>query len=1193
MAQIAKIVDLTKSYLPIDPQAFAQNLSYTAQEDNPEKGLPIIAFEGYNFLPTSYGYRSYFGTSTELTLDALPTLCDRIVVMQSKTYENMLIAFCSDGIYTARSGSNSWTQILALTDTWTVSGIYSQYTFDIIENTMYIYRQGHSHVLRIKDDFVHDTFVPSFLNMAGQMGIFRANGRLAFWDSEDSVAWSSAFDLTDFTPSIENLVGNATFFGVLGRIVTVVPHGEGYIIYATKSVVGVSYSGTSTNVWDAMVITSISGIAHPRTVCIGSTIKEHFVYTTNGIAKVGHFNALSRQYEVEYILPELYDFLKEAREPVAITCHAARYLHFCVINSDYINGRTMFEKVGVPTLVAPPITVDSSLFDDIEINTTLEGLSGKSSYQILYNYLRNPNTDVPEEMAGEVIWTACIQLPRINTAVTFTPDKNFTKSVVPATFVSVVDAADNVTTLFNGSAFVAGTQDLSDLIYEYFDFLFPIDSNNDIVSFPYMQSYEPSIYSDIRSKNMFEFLFKWFGSIDQLADQCEAYHQQRIADFASLAPIEIVWYSASHITVSQIAYSDFQSIYIPKRSSHVLMSIDDVAKTMHFSSQMHQYYKHTLSMSASFTSEFSAEVPYYSVDIFKTGQVGAWSFNLVQPSYPTLGDIQAKLTDAPWFDAGTGRYWNIFIVNSTNKYDCTIEDRYVMLDGYANDLIPIILFDGVNYIKADIKIEYMYKNADKQRTYVPGYVQDAALYENLYCIVDDDSATDPWNWAYLGNGKVTVGPINRVYTSDEFLLNNAMLFSSYAQNLPNYSTTYPDYTYPYWAYATSKLTWKYYQYRFESVSVFTHEAYDNKLGEYRNCVLVGDTTTSSAVLDYKNTVTLTPVINTVAHTEAESGSNHGDMCTMNALFTYRGYEGHPTFGVDLSSITDPQIDNFNDYDWPVVSNPNITFDYTALPAYYGTLPITCDRWTIYYHSTGYDQAVVGTSFMNHTNGTIINVPSVTGAIPLVAEVPSCGITYGSGYNLDDINADGFFTAAIDFTYPEATYQIQDGVPIPGYPTYTGSIVFDLHLKKWGKQKNDFKALVEFSPLNSTDNAIIPYTNFGMDSGTLKENRKLSLFSVVPASSMMRYGKFGLYRLGFTEALEFVLHFRTKSTGTLVVDGSVDGRDPELSIQHTETFTDARSHVVKCHVNAVWHTLTISGQFDLQFMEFRGIIAARR
>lgn len=415
MPQIVKIVDLTQSYLPGDPNAFPDNLHFTVREDQPDKPLPILMYEGYNFLPTAYGYRSYFGADTTLLLAALPTPCDEIFVFQSKTYENMLVALCSDGIRTAEAGVTSWTVAKALPDDWTDDGIYRQYTWCIIENNLYIYRQGYAKVIKIDDSFVVTEFTPSFLNMAGQMGIFRGNGRLCFWDSENSVAWSSAFDLTDFTPSIENMVGNATFLGIVGRIVMILPHGEGYVIYSTRSIVGVTYTTVGTQVWNASTITAAGGITHPKAVTLGKGTEEHFAYTTIGVVTIGHFNALSKNYSMEIILTELFDFLKESREPVYLQCHASRFLFFSLVNNDYITGITSFTDVDVPTLKAPVLVIDKAYIDSIA--DTGVPPTASETFQMIDSFLRNPTGDLRVDYTADVYdvprWTLTGHVPSV------------------------------------------------------------------------------------------------------------------------------------------------------------------------------------------------------------------------------------------------------------------------------------------------------------------------------------------------------------------------------------------------------------------------------------------------------------------------------------------------------------------------------------------------------------------------------------------------------------------------------------------------------------------------------------------------------------------------------------------------------------------------------------------------------------
>ena len=84
MTQRAQIIDITKSFLPGDPNAFVQNLINTDREDGEEKAFPVLPFEGYNFLPTPYGYKSYFGTNSKLGLSTLASRVQWVLSYQHR-----------------------------------------------------------------------------------------------------------------------------------------------------------------------------------------------------------------------------------------------------------------------------------------------------------------------------------------------------------------------------------------------------------------------------------------------------------------------------------------------------------------------------------------------------------------------------------------------------------------------------------------------------------------------------------------------------------------------------------------------------------------------------------------------------------------------------------------------------------------------------------------------------------------------------------------------------------------------------------------------------------------------------------------------------------------------------------------------------------------------------------------------------
>ena len=405
--QGSHVIDVTRSFVVTDPNAFPNNQGYTAQEDSPEKEPPILAYEGVNFLPTSYGYKSFFGTSSLLNIAPLLSRCDRVLLYQFGTYENVLVALCEDGIWTCRPNVVASPWVHNIVQAIPPVGTYLEFTYCVIENKLYIYRERTSLVHRLDPlaitppvpqiltagaftigmsytiltpgttDFTligaanslvgtvftatgigagtgtagdntpagtitFVSFTPSFLNMIGQLGIFRANGRLGFWDSANSISWSNVFDHKDFTPSITTLAGNAIFNGVVGRIVTIKAQGDGFIIYSTKSIVGVHYLASGTQLWDATTITDNAGIWYDREVTCGVTELEHYVYTTSGIKKIGAFNALNRSHSFEDIIPDIYDLLKESRQPIYLDFINGRFLVLHLISADYVDAKVSF-----------------------------------------------------------------------------------------------------------------------------------------------------------------------------------------------------------------------------------------------------------------------------------------------------------------------------------------------------------------------------------------------------------------------------------------------------------------------------------------------------------------------------------------------------------------------------------------------------------------------------------------------------------------------------------------------------------------------------------------------------------------------------------------------------------------------------------------------------------------------------------
>jgi hypothetical protein len=199
-----------------------------------------------------------------------------------------------------------------------------------------------------------------------------------------------------------------------------------------------------------------------------------------------------------------------------------------------------------------------------------------------------------------------------------------------------------------------------------------------------------------------------------------------------------------------------------------------------------------------------------------------------------------------------------------------------------------------------------------------------------------------------------------------------------------------------------------------------------------------------------------------------------------------------------------------------------------------------------------------------------------------------------GPNYNQISAPSVLTP-VDFgyTYPGATFLMQDGIPAPYYPTYVGALVLDTALKKWGKMKAEFQTLLDYSPFNSASGDVVPYSNLGVDMGILVNDGFIYNMDAKPLESFMRYGKIGYFRQGYTYLEEVRVHFRLPSTGTIKLAGTLNGLTLDKDIEQLYTYTDVLNMNCFGHIAARWHTIEISGNYDIQYIEYRGTLSSRR
>lgn len=485
--QTTRKIPTTLSFIPADPNALPENYLVSPRasgESTAGENPPIVPYEGYNFMPTSYGYKSYFGTTAELDIDSIPARVDEIFIIQTNTFENILVALTESGIWTKKgTEAGQWVQevVMALP----TAGEKLEWSHCVLANQIFCYRQAgaqyytynlldtykqgftpnpivivpniptivqvtrtigiiamplglynirtafidangivspaspertiilvnsnignftldssipssvgltgyrvyidydgvdfdgnptHIGILqevffpldtrnRIDSTIIRDfrqstsTYnfatidytnpiqidvpaysffgvTPTFLNMEGQLGIFKAGSRLAFWDSENAIALGSIDVFNDFTPNIKTKSSIAIFQEITGRIINVLSSGDGFVIYSSKSIISIARDN-STLGFNPTVVVKNTGISFRRECCTGASDLTHFAYTPSGLWQIS-------QGQGQVIVPEVTDFLKESKEPVYLKLIGSRFLFIEMLDDRYANGLVSF-----------------------------------------------------------------------------------------------------------------------------------------------------------------------------------------------------------------------------------------------------------------------------------------------------------------------------------------------------------------------------------------------------------------------------------------------------------------------------------------------------------------------------------------------------------------------------------------------------------------------------------------------------------------------------------------------------------------------------------------------------------------------------------------------------------------------------------------------------------------------------------
>lgn len=950
MAQLPKFIDVTRTFLPVDPNAFPESLHTSGREESPEDKIPVMAYKGYNFLPTPYGYKSYFGVGQAVNIDAIGARVDAVFVYQNAAYENMLIALTDTGIW-LKLGSTvgAWAQEVAI-EADIDPNVHYEWTFVVIGEVLYAYMQGKGQYYTFTHSstqvVVVTTVVPNFLNMAAQVGIFRAAGRLAFWDTDNSIGYSNIDDFADFTPSIETLAGNVKFNDIQGRIVTVLPHGPGFIVYSTKSILYVAEDSTNTFQWNPSVILSSTGVAYPRNVAVGSPDTTHFAYTNAGLKRIA-------KAQEETIVPEVTDYLKDSQFPIYLKVLQDRFLFLELMDPSYVTGTVQRSDEVVPAM---------------------DYVFPGSSYTLgAYEIPDDPNAE-------------CYVWDGINNG-TFT-------DMQPAMPVDAHPTTPNLRPVWTCYLSRNGAPDA--------------------------------------------------GSITWDAQPCPTVGPDGVE--ANMHP--------SGKTTAQLTTDSTNKVAVTGAAAYV-----DGIWTMERFMQ---------TQTAIWKWEEEQREAYLAAIVNRARIASATASSLVDGTAPvtraecTLGQYPTKFSEGQ-FGYSTCSFW---------------------LTRFCTEAMDLIRVKAQGVVGVVVPATYTWLS-DINFEPTLSHTTEAAARARVTDYTTANSPNDTQKWAssvYPGSIALTAGG---------------------------------------------------------SVTATYH----------------ADGTISQDLL------TITQAIDGVVRSVG---------------------------GIRSSVVTSA---GFNNTTTMYAYNKGVDVDIAPIPE------------SPYCEITGWTYTK-----SNNTQGTI--AAGVCAAAPInPAGAPTRTTPLNSGNEPGISNADGgycgqpFEGAIVDavtvtwptetVTIPASTFFLRSGSPAPVYPTIEGALVYDLQLKKWGKMRQRYKHLLDYSPINSTSSGIVDFNAFGILGGILTSAGKIKLFDRYPTDSYISYGKVGYYRDGNTSPQEVRVDFRELCTGYVKVETSLNGRTLASELTKEVRYTAADGVTLYGAYPGRWANIEIGGIFDINYLEYRGFKQGRR
>jgi DNA-binding beta-propeller fold protein YncE len=195
--------------------------------------------------------------------------------------------------------------------------------------------------------FTEDSHTQVTLAMGHVEGIMSGRSRLAAWDIDDLIYWSSASNLVDFTPSASTGANQVSVPAIKGKITSCQGFTNGFIIYATGNVVAATFKRSATSMYDFAPIGEAEGLIDYRHLATYKNL--HYYWTNSGFMVLDPTNKKSTK-----ILEEITDWIKKHRYPISLSLLAGRFLVISLQDRDEVFSNRVVRLGGVTTVVKPP-----------------------------------------------------------------------------------------------------------------------------------------------------------------------------------------------------------------------------------------------------------------------------------------------------------------------------------------------------------------------------------------------------------------------------------------------------------------------------------------------------------------------------------------------------------------------------------------------------------------------------------------------------------------------------------------------------------------------------------------------------------------------------------------------------------------------------------------------------------------------